>query len=170
MSRFQDFHVDNQRETSIPILVILSGPEPQRSIFQKIIVHQAKQENIQLTIVEGKTEHDYEKTEDGIRYISFANKHRLFSLLKVSELVICRSGYSSIMDLSILGKKALFVPTPGQTEQEYLAKRLKDQKIAFYQNQAHFNLKVALEQTAEYNGFTMDKHSRDQLGLAIRAL
>jgi len=70
-----------------------------------------------------------------------------------SELIISRSGYSTIMDLQKLQSNAIFVPTPGQTEQEYLAKYLDERKICFYQKQKKFNLKKAINVNKEYSGF-----------------
>jgi hypothetical protein len=57
------------------------------------------------------------------------------------------------MDLWKLGKKAVFVPTPGQTEQEYLANELKKNGTAFYQTQSQFNLIEALRESENYKGF-----------------
>jgi UDP-N-acetylglucosamine:LPS N-acetylglucosamine transferase len=70
-----------------------------------------------------------------------------------SNIIISRSGYSTIMDLAILGKKAIFIATPGQTEQEYLAKFLKEKEIAFCQQQSKFNLIIAMKEVEKYKGF-----------------
>ena len=70
-----------------------------------------------------------------------------------SNLVICRSGYSSLMDLAKLRKKAILVPTPGQTEQEYLAEKFFKERIFYFQKQQAFNLKLALEKSNNFTGF-----------------
>jgi len=57
-----------------------------------------------------------------------------------SEIVICRSGYTTIMDLVKLEKKAFFIPTPGQFEQEYLAKKCKNEAILPYTKQSNFKM------------------------------
>ena len=62
-----------------------------------------------------------------------------------ATFVIARSGYSSVMDLLKLEKKAIFIPTPGQTEQEYLAQHLLQQQLAYCTNQETFNLEKTLE-------------------------
>ena len=169
ISRFNGLKTSS-KETSISILVILSGPEPQRTIFEKIVVNQAVRKGIALTIVQGKTEKRRDKTENQIRYISFADKNQLYDLIQASELVICRSGYSSIMDLSVLGKKAVFVPTPGQTEQKYLANRLKEQGVAYFEEQKEFRLDRAIEKAKTYSGFTENDYSNRQILHAIKAL
>jgi UDP-N-acetylglucosamine:LPS N-acetylglucosamine transferase len=84
-----------------------------------------------------------------ITEVNHMNSLELEAVLATATLVICRSGYSSIMDLAVLGKKILLVPTPGQTEQEYLAGYLMSKKIAFTQTQGNFNLKIAFEQLAK---------------------
>ena len=61
-----------------------------------------------------------------------------------STFVVARSGYSSVMDLLKLRKKAIFIPTPGQTEQEYLAQHLFQQKLAYCTTQENFNLETTL--------------------------
>lgn len=71
--------------------------------------------------------------------------------LNQSKLIISRSGYTTIMDLTKLGKQAFFIPTPGQFEQEYLAERLDRQGLAPYCNQKDFNLKE-LERVIDYKG------------------
>ena len=73
-----------------------------------------------------------------------------------SIVVISRPGYSSIMDLTTLGKRAIFIPTPGQTEQEYLARYLKDKKIYFSMEQDEFDLFYALEMSNNYPGMVLE--------------
>ena len=68
-----------------------------------------------------------------------------------SEMVLCRSGYTTIMDLAILRKKAFFIPTPGQYEQEYLAKKLKKEGLAPYSNQNDFRMEN-IQEIQDYKG------------------
>ncbi len=69
-----------------------------------------------------------------------------------TALIICRSGYSSILDLAKLNKKAFFIPTPDQSEQEYLARYLELEKWAPYSEQKDFNAEMILN-IKEYTGF-----------------
>lgn len=79
----------------------------------------------------------------------------LETVLNESEIVLSRSGYTSIMDLAKLEKKAFFIPTPGQFEQEYLAKKLEAEAIAPYCRQDEFTIeKLAL--VKNYKGFKFD--------------
>jgi UDP-N-acetylglucosamine:LPS N-acetylglucosamine transferase len=84
----------------------------------------------------------------------------LQQLIESSGIVICRSGYSSIMDLAQLGKKAIFIPTPGQSEQVYLADYFMTQKICFSQAQDKFELAFALQQSKHYKGFNAASYPR----------
>jgi UDP-N-acetylglucosamine:LPS N-acetylglucosamine transferase len=91
-------------------------------------------------------------------------------LIASSELIVCRSGYSSIMDLHAMKKKAIFIPTPGQTEQEYLARELERMGIAFYQSQRQFNLLEAIAKSKKYSGFVDFEHTSNLLQNAISDL
>ncbi len=104
----------------IDFLIVLSGLEPQRSILENIIIEVFKDYLGQVIIIGG----NFEKKESigQIQYISFAGTKELNNLMNRSKCVISRSGFSSIMDLLKLKKKAILIPTPKQTEQEYLAK------------------------------------------------
>ncbi len=72
--------------------------------------------------------------------------------MQKAKTIVCRSGYSSLMDLVSMGKKAVFVPTPGQPEQEYLAKKLKEQERFYACSQKAFVLEKALEESLKYSG------------------
>ena len=120
------------RENITPnfVLAILSGAEPQRSIFEQELLSKLQNyphENIIL--VQGKIEAEQRKTKVGkITVYNFMSTEELQENILKADEIICRSGYSSIMDLYALGKlqNATLIPTPGQTEQEYLAKYISN--------------------------------------------
>ncbi len=103
------------------ILILLSGPEPQRRVLADALWHQAQTVQEQIVFVEGRADATRGKIPPHIRYIPLAGGEALQVLLEAAEMVVCRSGYSTLMDLALLCKKAVLIPTPGQTEQEYLA-------------------------------------------------
>jgi len=136
------------------VMAIISGPEPQRSVFERRLMEQFIETNLKFLVVCGKT--DEEKRVGIYDHITLANylsSEEIQEAMQNSKIVIARSGYSTIMDLATLGKKAIFIPTPGQTEQEYLAEELKQKKIAFFQKQSEFNLEQALIEWEKYSGF-----------------
>jgi predicted glycosyltransferase len=125
LSRFMNYK-ETCPEKSSNVLALLSGPEPQRSIFEKLIIDNLIQTNKPGIIIKGTPlmPGPIELNKIILHY-NHLNTDDLAKRITESEFVICRSGYSTLMDLTVLGKKSvLFVPTPGQTEQEYLAKRL----------------------------------------------
>ena len=138
------------------IMVALSGPEPQRTIFEEIIFNQLRNSGLSGIIVRGFTEstEEWDLTAK-IHVYSHLETARMKDYLLRSHIVICRSGYSSLMDLVTLGKKPILVPTPGQTEQEYLAKYLMEKKIYFSMDQHHFDLLYAIEMTRNFPGLVM---------------
>ena len=156
----------NQREvTEIPpfeILVLLSGPEPQRTILEERLLRQLQQTTIQTVIVRGVTEKQEEKQlGEHIRIFSHLESDLLKEYMRKSLVIICRSGYSSIMDITAMGKRAIFIPTPGQTEQEYLAKYLLKKKIYFSMSQKTFDLIYALEMSKNFPGMVLENDYKE---------
>lgn len=136
------------------ILVILSGQEPQRTILENEIIRQLRDYPSEIILIGGRTtDSDPEKQIGNIRCIPYADSTDIESLLRKARLVICRSGYSGIMDLCIIGGKALFIPTPGQTEQEYLAKYYHEKGIAYSVSQGNLNLETDIVKAMEFAGF-----------------
>lgn len=109
-------------------VAVLSGPEPQRSQLQNKIVSIFSQSSLSCLVVEGKPSN--EKNEPivigNVDIVPHINTNQLKTYLLNAKIIICRSGYSSIMDLDVLKRKAIIIPTDGQTEQEYLAVHLKN--------------------------------------------
>jgi hypothetical protein len=107
--------------------LILSGPEPQKSIFRDKIVPVLKERGKSTVVLEGRPEAGAESTREGTS-VSFSHlpTRQMKLLIEGSDLVISRSGYSSIMEFVSMNKSALLIPTPGQCEQEYIARFLSD--------------------------------------------
>ncbi len=132
----------------LEILITISGPEPQRTIFEKIVMKKIKEiEDKKYRIVLGRP--DLNNKDEKI--MSFASFEQMEDLFNRSRLIVSRSGYSTIMDLYHTGGKAFFVPTPGQPEQEYLAEYLTRKNIAAFKNQEEFEFSEIFEY--KYGGF-----------------
>lgn len=147
------FKVIEQTE-SLDILAVLSGPEPQRGMFENLLKKQLLNSKKKALLVLGKTEDNSVKKIGNLKIVGHLNAKELNQAMINADLVISRSGYSTIMDLAKLNKKAVFVPTPGQTEQLYLGKYFYDQKIAFVMHQNQFDLSIAIEKSRKFSGFT----------------
>jgi len=135
------------------LLVLLSGPEPQRAILEKklldeLIFFQGKVLFIR-GVVEGES---YSGKKNGITTYNFLTAAGIQKAMARSSLILCRSGYSSILDLAAMGNKAFFIPTPGQYEQEYLAEHMENIGIAPYRSQMDFQLSD-LSTVNNYAGF-----------------
>jgi predicted glycosyltransferase len=148
LSRFQKNKFHNETSFTLPsfdILVILSGPEPQRSIFEKKIINQAKKSKYKFLIVRGLVKKEnLEEIDSNIIIYNYFTSAKLNIAMQKAKVVISRSGYTTLLDLAVIGQKALLVPTPGQTEQEYLAKSLHAKNIFPYQVQSKLNLEKGI--------------------------
>lgn len=123
------------------LMVILSGPEPQRGILENILKEKLANYSGEIIFIKGKIEIQQTKEQLGnILYYNFMTSEELETTFNQSKAVLCRSGYTTIMDLAKLGKKAFFIPTPGQYEQEYLAKKLKKLGLVPFAKQEDFTL------------------------------
>lgn len=170
LSRFDIHRNKMQTDKKYKIIAIISGPEPQRTLFEQLVGEQILQNDFKSLIICGKTEVNEKSISKGnLHIVNHLNSYELQEAILESEIVIARSGYSTIMDLATLGKNAIFVPTPGQTEQEYLSELLMKKGIAFSQKQSEFNLKEALIQSKNYNGFEIFA-SNDELKKRIQLL
>ena len=101
------------------------------------------------------------------RVVNFLTTEKLEEVIAQSEIVLARSGFSTVMDLAALGKKAIFVPTPGQTEQEYLAEVLMKKNLAYSTPQSTLNVLAAYNESKKFSGFTSHQHSDDLLKKAL---
>ena len=129
------------------LIIILSGPEPQRTLLEDILCKQLKKYKGSYLLIRGLPGEIDNQIPNSINHLNAKN---LVKEINNSEMVICRSGYSSVMDLIKLQKKAIFIPTPGQTEQEYLAKKLCEDKLFLYSKQHQFNLEEMLEKAKQF--------------------
>jgi len=136
---------------SIKLLVVLSGPEPQRSLFENLLLKQLEQQPGKTILVRGLPgEGDEVWVKNDLTIYNHVPAGILNDLMCNAELVISRSGYTTVMDLLKLGKKSILVPTPGQAEQEYVATHLLKEQLAYTVPQAQFNLQSSLTSANEF--------------------
>lgn len=128
------------------LLVLLSGPEPQRTLFENKIIDDIVYFNGTATVVRGlPTALNIIPSTNSIRFYNHLPTDELQNEIEKAEWVIARCGYSTVMDMAVMQKKSILIPTPGQTEQEYLAGYLMKKKFAFCMKQKEFSLKKAME-------------------------
>ncbi len=151
-------------EHKYDVLVLISGPEPQRTNFENIMRSQLYNFHGSSLMVRGKPSGSSEiRTVGRLSEVDFLDSEGMNLAMQQSEMIICRSGYSTIMDLAKLGKNAILIPTPGQTEQIYLAKALYHRGVCFFTDQSHFKITKALAKTKLYAGFESINFENDIL-------
>lgn len=128
------------------VSIILSGPEPQRSILENLMIRELKGSALNILLVKGVVEKEQKKIQEkNITTYNYLTSGELQFFLNSSKKIISRSGYSGVMDLIKIEKPALLIPTPGQYEQEYLAKSLKQKGIFESCSQENFSIKKLQE-------------------------
>ena len=148
LSRFQRKDVDEIKDH---LLIILSGPEPQRTILENRIIDQVVNYPGTATIVRGlPKEKNIIPSTNTIHFYNHLSSEELNKEALNAELIISRSGYSTVMDIASLQKKSLLIPTPGQTEQEYLATNLMKKQFAFCVKQNDLSLLKNIEEAKQF--------------------
>jgi predicted glycosyltransferase len=164
LSRFENA----EQKKIFDICIIISGPEPQRTIFEEVLLKQIKDYPGKIAFVRGLPEQDEVKlSENGnIEFKDHLPAKELNELLLQSSIFVGRSGYSTVMDLVKLQLPGILIPTPGQTEQEYLGKYLMTKQMFYCVEQNKFSLKKALQAAAQFR-FRIPNVSLDQYKVAV---
>lgn len=148
LSRLNKVDLEKKHE----LMVILSGPEPQRTILEEHLLNEVERFKGNVLFIKGKIEESQKIIKNGsITIYNFMNSKELEIAFNESELILCRSGYTTVMDLTKLEKMAFFIPTPGQYEQEYLAKKLEKHKLVPFSKQEKFKIEM-LKNIDDYIG------------------
>lgn len=151
------------------ILILLSGPEPQRTILENLLTEQLKNHPDSVVFVRG--------LPGGKEHLNFPQNVSVYNHLPSNELelkiaeasfVIGRCGYSTVMDLAALKKKSILIATPGQTEQEYLSAHLMKNNFALCIEQSKFNLEAALELAKSFNYQLPDLQKQTDLESVVK--
>ena len=131
---------------------LLSGPEPQRTMLQDIIESGAQQLQVPSILIEGRPSDlpNHYQIKNSLTKLRYASGQDLLDIILQSEYVVCRSGYSTLMELLPLHKKMILIPTPGQTEQEYLARSLANRQMAVIMDQSTFDLTTLNEKADKH--------------------
>lgn len=164
--------------TKYDLLILLSGPEPQRTILEQKIIKQLQEYKGTVMLVRGLpgTMQQLSGLGSNIEIQNHLSAVKLQEVMLASKFILCRSGYTTLMDLIKLRKKALLIPTPGQPEQEYLAAYMQRQCYFPYIVQKEFQLTDALNKASTFsftnpfskNDFEQHRSIIDQLLTEMR--
>jgi len=136
------------------VAFLLSGPEPQRTYFENQILEQLENLELKNVILIRGTQIPSKKVfPSSLEVVDLATGNQLNTILCASELIVSRSGYTTLMDLAVIKKPALLIPTPGQPEQEYLGRELLRKNKFLYIDQKNLNLGLQLQEALQYDGF-----------------
>jgi uncharacterized protein (TIGR00661 family) len=149
LARFED---KDKIEKKYDYCIILSGPEPQRSILEQLILEQTPSISGKILLVRGLPNSQEQLTKtDNLEVKNHLSTIKLGEAIRQSDYIITRSGYTTVMEVLWLEKKSIVIPTPGQTEQEYLAKKLMQQGWCYSVSQWQFNLAIAIRNAQHFN-------------------
>jgi hypothetical protein len=142
----------------IDVLALVSGPEPQRSVFEERLIAALRDMPGSRVLVRGlptgAAPLPADVESDGFTVFNHLPETALVSLLTRAEHVVCRTGYTTVMELAGLGQnKVLMVPTPGQPEQEYLAEHLRGMGWVEIQDQESLDVPEGLKKAGKLPGF-----------------
>lgn len=142
------------------LLFMLSGPEPQRTMFEDLVLKELKKNPVPSLILRGQPgqPHDSEPLP-GVRMLNHLDDEQLAAAIADSYAVVSRGGYSTLCDLTAANKKLICVPTPGQTEQEYLGEYLARKKMMITQSQDTLSLKSALDKLDTIEAFSFPQEN-----------
>ena len=149
LSRFQPAGNTESLAFAEEVLVVLSGPEPQRTMLEDKIRKQLQAGHRKALIIRGKPGASEIPQSGNVRSLSHLDSEALAQALRTAQFIVCRAGYSTLMDLHALGRSALIIPTPGQTEQEYLGQRCHAKGWHISMRQEQFDLESGIEALAK---------------------
>jgi len=168
LSRF----MQQTAETRYDICILLSGPEPQRTVLERKILSGIDKVPGKVLLVRGRPG-SVEKimVPVNVEVQNHLPQIQLQQALLQSNYIISRSGYTTVMELLSLQKRSLLIPTPGQTEQEYLAKRLHEQDLCYTVEQSHFHFErdLALARGFSYKNIQLAVCNSGHIAELLRA-
>jgi uncharacterized protein (TIGR00661 family) len=162
MGALSRFNLSPGVEIIYDLLISISGPEPQRTIFENEILKQLKSFSGKVYLIRGlPSEKNILKDFNSVKIKNHLPAEELNEVMQQSKIIISRSGYTTVMDLAALRKKAILIPTPGQKEQEYLAKYLFQKQYFFSTQQKSFSIEDAIKKMNSFHFKSFD-FSKDE--------
>ena len=156
LNRFSNNTIVEVRSNNLTfdLCILLSGPEPQRTILEEKIVKQIQSLNhLKIVFIRGlpTSKNNLNINKSNVTIYNHLLQNKLFDVLQNSNIIVSRSGYTTLMEVLPLQKKLILIATPGQTEQEYLATYLEEKKLALKAKQENLNLNRMLDEAKNFS-------------------
>lgn len=164
----------HQSDENHRIVAVISGPEPHRTLLDGILTEQLQRIDGRHLLVRGLPAHAEHQQAGNVLCVPHMSGGELANAMASAELIVSRSGYTTLMDLVALGRSALVIPTPGQAEQEYLGDLHGRTGRFLVQSQQHVDLEAALrDHSAAVHlkplpGHPLLEQALDELGTLLR--
>jgi len=142
-------------EEDLDYLAIVSGPEPQRTALEEIVLKQIQKLPGEKAVLLGSPKRErHEKLDNSTSIHSYVSNEDSPLLMNRARFIITSSGYTTMMEMAELDKRhGLFIPTPGQTEQEYLSRYYAQQGWFLSRSQYKLRLPQDVQEAMNYQGF-----------------
>jgi UDP-N-acetylglucosamine transferase subunit ALG13 len=149
----------------------LSGPEPQRTMFEEKILEQVPCLNGRIVIAGGNPDIDKKVHNEKVKLYSHLNSKKQEEMMNRAKIVVTRSGYTTVMELAELEKnKVLLIPMPGMTEQEYIADLYEKKQYFHHVHQSKFNLNEDLKKIDKFSGFKAKWKTKDSVARVMKLI
>lgn len=166
LSRF-DMTIPKVNKT-YDLVAIISGPEPYRSQLEDILEKELIALPHKSLMLRGRADEETSLVNiENLYIVNHLSSEKLGAVLKTDPIVICRGGYSSLMDLAMFGNKVICIPTPGQTEQEYLSFRGHLNGKLIYAKQDNLDIKQAISLVENTSGMKYQKSIIDYKSIVL---
>jgi hypothetical protein len=149
------------------VAFLLSGPEPQRTLLERWVLGVVPTTDLKIALVRGTAASLDHVPASNLWVFNVLGSDDVAKIIAASDVIIARSGYSTIMDLFHAGGRAVFIPTPGQTEQEHLARRMAELGYAGYVEQGMIDLTSVVKTASAYGGFPGREQDYSHLSNAL---
>lgn len=140
-------------EQDIDVFFSVSGIEPQRGLLEQLVLQALPKLSGKIVVTLGRPKDGGECREvAGATVYGYLDRKHQAEMLNRAKLVMTRSGYTTLMELAGIGRRALFVATPGQSEQEYLAEFHRERGHVWSVEQKHLDIPRDLERARAATG------------------
>lgn len=147
---------DPKPPEDVDFFIIVSGPEPQRTRFEELIFKQVNALSGKVVVALGQPERDFKIRQGNAVFYTYMNREMISGFMQRARFIIGRPGYTSVMEMVELGKKGMFIPTPGQVEQVELARYYTEMGWCHHVSQFKMNLSQDVTEALRFPGFPDD--------------